>query len=53
MPQIMPLNWIMLIFYFSLLFYWINSIIFYNYLKTPNNYSMMNTPKFKTINWKW
>nr|YP_010714876.1 ATP synthase F0 subunit 8 [Cladiscus yunnanus]WDE20690.1 ATP synthase F0 subunit 8 [Cladiscus yunnanus] len=51
MPQMSPMNWIMLFFSFSLIFMMLNS----------NNYffikyyfsSKMETLKLKKYNWKW
>nr|UXW88433.1 ATP synthase F0 subunit 8 [Henosepilachna vigintioctomaculata] len=50
MPQMMPLNWMMLMIQFILIIMMINMMIYFN--------PMMNFPMFKKnnnnyINWKW
>nr|ARH53898.1 ATP synthase F0 subunit 8 [Lampyris noctiluca]QEL51285.1 ATP synthase F0 subunit 8 [Lampyris noctiluca] len=50
MPQMGPLNWLMLMIYFSMVFVMFNTLIY-----TTFNYSI-KTPKISKIfkvNWKW
>nr|AXS65372.1 ATP synthase F0 subunit 8 [Bostrichoidea sp. 9 KM-2017] len=51
MPQMAPLSWLTLFFYFTIIFLMINSLNYYNF-----NYKSI-TNKFtktqKKINWKW
>nr|QJF72902.1 ATP synthase F0 subunit 8 [Nephus voeltzkowi]QJF72928.1 ATP synthase F0 subunit 8 [Nephus voeltzkowi] len=51
MPQMMPLNWMMLFLYFLLIFYLFNINLYFN-----NNIKKKDIPskkyKFK-LNWKW
>nr|AML26675.1 ATP synthase F0 subunit 8 [Ptiliidae sp. BMNH 1274726] len=51
MPQMMPLNWIMLFTYFILLFFIMNSLNYYNSVKNIKT-NKIDTTKNK-INWKW
>nr|YP_010944512.1 ATP synthase F0 subunit 8 [Chilocorus rubidus]WMB96370.1 ATP synthase F0 subunit 8 [Chilocorus rubidus] len=51
MPQMMPLNWLMLFFYFISILLIVKILFYYNYSMKINN----PTLKFKnfTQNWKW
>nr|APX40047.1 ATP synthase F0 subunit 8 [Psylliodes cupreatus] len=51
MPQMMPLNWISLMLFFTLIFYCFNTLNFFLFLynKKKNN---LNFKSFK-LNWKW
>nr|APX39342.1 ATP synthase F0 subunit 8 [Aphthona lutescens] len=50
MPQMMPLNWLILMFFFILIFLLFNNLnYFIFYYKTKNNLFPMN---FKN-HWKW
>nr|WCS40539.1 ATP synthase F0 subunit 8 [Diprioninae sp. GYN-2022c] len=53
MPQMYPMNWMLLIFFFSMMFS-LMMIIFY-YFKIPLFKNMLNTKNKKNIylNWKW
>nr|APX39826.1 ATP synthase F0 subunit 8 [Apteropeda ovulum] len=51
MPQMMPLNWLLLMLFFMLILYMFNNLNFYNL-----NYSIKQKKHFKTLvlfNWKW
>nr|YP_009255766.1 ATP synthase F0 subunit 8 [Anaxarcha zhengi]AND97239.1 ATP synthase F0 subunit 8 [Anaxarcha zhengi] len=52
MPQMMPLNWLMLFMFFSTLMILFNVM---NYYMTINKkFSLLsNKNKFMTMNWKW
>nr|YP_009259148.1 ATP synthase F0 subunit 8 [Idea leuconoe]ALO81915.1 ATP synthase F0 subunit 8 [Idea leuconoe] len=55
MPQMMPINWILSLLFFILLFIifnMMNYFIFYNKSIKNNNYKM-NFKNFKNLNWKW
>nr|WNU00259.1 ATP synthase subunit 8 [Psylliodes affinis] len=51
MPQMMPLNWLCLMLFFTLIFYCFNNynyfLFFYN--KKKNNPNL----KMTKLNWKW
>uniref|UniRef100_A0AAU7YUU2 ATP synthase complex subunit 8 n=1 Tax=Hepialus lagii (nomen nudum) TaxID=3140519 RepID=A0AAU7YUU2_9NEOP len=53
MPQMYPLNWIMLFIYFILIFILFNILNYYIYMYKSNN--LNNKLFFKNINltWKW
>nr|YP_010259502.1 ATP synthase F0 subunit 8 [Ahamus yushuensis]UIX24742.1 ATP synthase F0 subunit 8 [Ahamus yushuensis]UJP71234.1 ATP synthase F0 subunit 8 [Thitarodes sp. XS20]WRY71462.1 ATP synthase F0 subunit 8 [Ahamus luquensis] len=53
MPQMYPLNWIMLFIYFILIFILFNILNYYIYMYKSNN--LNNKLLFKNINltWKW
>nr|ALO76593.1 ATP synthase F0 subunit 8 [Coccidula rufa] len=50
MPQMMPLNWMMLFLYFIMLFMILNILLYFNFQPIPN---MKNLKFKKIINWKW
>nr|APX39852.1 ATP synthase F0 subunit 8 [Longitarsus tabidus] len=51
MPQMMPLNWLTLMFFFILMFYFFNNMNYYNFLYLP---SKKKISKIKvSLNWKW
>nr|QAY81993.1 ATP synthase F0 subunit 8 [Apophylia sp. REN-2018] len=51
MPQMMPLYWLSLMFFFIMIFYLFNNLNYYNFFYNikSSNYKKMNL-KF---NWKW
>nr|YP_009178819.1 ATP synthase F0 subunit 8 [Agasicles hygrophila]ALJ78614.1 ATP synthase F0 subunit 8 [Agasicles hygrophila]ASO76780.1 ATP synthase F0 subunit 8 [Agasicles hygrophila] len=51
MPQMMPLNWTLLMLFFLIIFYLYNILNFYS----MNYNSIKTSTKMKTtsINWKW
>nr|QWB85745.1 ATP synthase F0 subunit 8 [Acanthocinus griseus] len=51
MPQMAPLNWLMLMFYFIMIFLTFN--IFNYYLWNPKYSSTNNFKKKMNFNWKW
>ena len=52
MPQIAPINWLILFAYFILCFYLFNVINYYNYTPKIKKSKKINILKF-SINWKW
>nr|AMA06627.1 ATP synthase F0 subunit 8 [Cryptolaemus montrouzieri]AMA06638.1 ATP synthase F0 subunit 8 [Cryptolaemus montrouzieri]AMA06649.1 ATP synthase F0 subunit 8 [Cryptolaemus montrouzieri]AMA06660.1 ATP synthase F0 subunit 8 [Cryptolaemus montrouzieri]AMA06671.1 ATP synthase F0 subunit 8 [Cryptolaemus montrouzieri] len=51
MPQMMPLNWMMLYLFFFLIFMIINSMIYFIFFNKP--YSTQKIKYNNKINWKW
>nr|AOY39334.1 ATP synthase F0 subunit 8 [Uleiota sp. BMNH 833935] len=51
MPQMAPMNWLILYMFFSLIFLYINCLNFYMF--SYSNKSYFNTKKKSLINWKW
>nr|QAY81980.1 ATP synthase F0 subunit 8 [Aristobrotica sp. REN-2018] len=51
MPQMMPLNWISLMFFFIFLFYLFNNLNYFNFKYTPK-YLKLKKTTLKYI-WKW
>nr|APX39277.1 ATP synthase F0 subunit 8 [Psylliodes gougeleti] len=51
MPQMMPLNWILLALFFTIIFYLFNNMNFYSffYLSKKINFKIMPNK----LNWKW
>uniref|UniRef100_UPI0030031A7C ATP synthase F0 subunit 8 n=1 Tax=Phyllothelys sinense TaxID=2908865 RepID=UPI0030031A7C len=52
MPQMMPLNWLMLFFLFSIILILFNTM---NYYISLNKFTPLITKKMliKSLNWKW
>nr|UXW93493.1 ATP synthase F0 subunit 8 [Hymenoptera sp. 4 GYN-2021] len=53
MPQMFPMNWIILIIYFLMIFLIFNIMSYYIYMplmKKINHFKFINK---KTFNWKW
>nr|QJQ25922.1 ATP synthase F0 subunit 8 [Niphades castanea] len=51
MPQMAPLSWLSLYFYFIILFMFILILNYYMFLYTPN--FKKNKTSYSSINWKW
>nr|ALI86977.1 ATP synthase F0 subunit 8 [Cryptolestes turcicus] len=51
MPQMAPLSWLTLFFYFSIIFIMYNIMNYYNFLYQIKKEKIMM--KKKNINWKW
>nr|YP_010284536.1 ATP synthase F0 subunit 8 [Allotraeus orientalis]UKQ56279.1 ATP synthase F0 subunit 8 [Allotraeus orientalis] len=51
MPQMAPMNWLILFFFFFALFIIFNSMNFFSFLYTIKSEQM--TKKKSTYNWKW
>nr|WIM00451.1 ATP synthase F0 subunit 8 [Graphium agetes] len=53
MPQMMPINWIFLFFFFILIFIIFNIMNYYIFLiKNKYNHNLFKNLK-KNFNWKW
>nr|YP_005351194.1 ATP synthase F0 subunit 8 [Periplaneta americana]ADD71929.1 ATPase subunit 8 [Periplaneta americana] len=52
MPQMMPLSWLMLFSFFSIMFMLFNSMNYFSYIpiKSLTEKKMIN---MKIMNWKW
>nr|YP_010620944.1 ATP synthase F0 subunit 8 [Catara rugosicollis]WAX39288.1 ATP synthase F0 subunit 8 [Catara rugosicollis] len=52
MPQMMPLSWMILFIFFSIMYMLFNFINYYSYIpsKNLNNKESIN---IKMLNWKW
>nr|UPX88658.1 ATP synthase F0 subunit 8 [Hydraena nigrita] len=51
MPQMAPMNWLMLFMYFIMMFLLMNSLNYFLFLYSPKNKTM--TKLNNMINWKW
>nr|AML26778.1 ATP synthase F0 subunit 8 [Scarabaeidae sp. BMNH 1274752] len=51
MPQMAPLNWLMLFIYFCMMFIIFNMMNYYLFTYKPNSYFYKK--KINKINWKW
>nr|AQM40009.1 ATP synthase F0 subunit 8 [Tettigonia chinensis] len=53
MPQMMPMNWLILfiLFSFTLTLFSIMNYYIFNYNTMPT--TLMETPNPKSLNWKW
>nr|YP_010397463.1 ATP synthase F0 subunit 8 [Sinomantis denticulata]ASY98142.1 ATP synthase F0 subunit 8 [Sinomantis denticulata]UQJ77596.1 ATP synthase F0 subunit 8 [Sinomantis denticulata] len=52
MPQMMPLSWLTLFFFFSFMFITFNVMNYYTPYKLPTLKTSIKTLS-KTLNWKW
>nr|ALO77277.1 ATP synthase F0 subunit 8 [Scraptia sp. SCR02] len=52
MPQMAPLNWLTLMFYFIIIFMIFNVMNYYSY-SYQNLSSSLKTKKNISLNWKW
>nr|ASY98103.1 ATP synthase F0 subunit 8 [Blepharopsis mendica] len=52
MPQMMPLNWLMLFSFFSILLIMFNVMNFYTSFNKSNNLKLSKT-SIKSMIWKW
>nr|YP_009180575.1 ATP synthase F0 subunit 8 [Calameuta filiformis]ALM04131.1 ATP synthase F0 subunit 8 [Calameuta filiformis] len=56
MPQMSPMNWLILMFFFTMILFMCMCMIYYIYLPQNSNKSIpLNNLKFKKnhLNWKW
>nr|ALO70905.1 ATP synthase F0 subunit 8 [Scaphisoma boleti] len=51
MPQMMPLNWILLFMWFIMIFMIFNSMIYFNFTYNPKKSNQLI--KKTIITWKW
>nr|APX40554.1 ATP synthase F0 subunit 8 [Longitarsus cerinthes] len=51
MPQMMPLNWLTLMLFFIMIFYFFNNLNFYNFFYPPKMKKLTKTKI--SLNWKW
>nr|UFZ12855.1 ATP synthase F0 subunit 8 [Chloroniella peringueyi] len=52
MPQMEPINWLILFLYFSMILIMFNIFNYYNLYPMIPKYKF-NTLKYKSMNWKW
>nr|YP_010175640.1 ATP synthase F0 subunit 8 [Corythoxestis sunosei]QSL98900.1 ATP synthase F0 subunit 8 [Corythoxestis sunosei] len=53
MPQMMPINWIMLFMFFTLIFFYMFIFNYYNFnFSNKLSFKMVNIKK-NNLNWKW
>nr|YP_010010058.1 ATP synthase F0 subunit 8 [Sipalinus gigas]QNS38616.1 ATP synthase F0 subunit 8 [Sipalinus gigas] len=51
MPQMAPLSWLILYFFFILIFFMFNAVNYFTFLYKPNKPAP--SPKKIKLNWKW
>nr|AYR05187.1 ATP synthase F0 subunit 8 [Coleoptera sp. ACP-2013] len=51
MPQMAPLNWLILFMYFILMFYLFNTLNYFAFLTSPKKENLFFSKK--NISWKW
>nr|YP_009459898.1 ATP synthase F0 subunit 8 [Cheumatopsyche speciosa]YP_009459924.1 ATP synthase F0 subunit 8 [Cheumatopsyche campyla]YP_009459937.1 ATP synthase F0 subunit 8 [Cheumatopsyche analis]AUT18163.1 ATP synthase F0 subunit 8 [Cheumatopsyche speciosa]AUT18189.1 ATP synthase F0 subunit 8 [Cheumatopsyche campyla]AUT18202.1 ATP synthase F0 subunit 8 [Cheumatopsyche analis] len=52
MPQMMPLNWLMLMLFFSLIYYIIFTNIYFNHSFSQSSTNLSSISPLK-LNWMW
>nr|YP_010726182.1 ATP synthase F0 subunit 8 [Erasmia pulchella]WDY84163.1 ATP synthase F0 subunit 8 [Erasmia pulchella] len=54
MPQMMPINWMLSLFFFIMIFILFNIMNYYIFNMKINNLNIKSqSPKNKFFNWKW
>nr|ALL97407.1 ATP synthase FO subunit 8 [Asiemphytus rufocephalus] len=53
MPQMYPLNWIILFIFFSLIFIFFNIINYFNFKIEKKNKMFIMKKNSQMLNWKW
>nr|YP_010140016.1 ATP synthase F0 subunit 8 [Aulacochilus grouvellei]QQK56315.1 ATP synthase subunit 8 [Aulacochilus grouvellei] len=53
MPQMAPLNWLILFIYFVMIFLFINSMNYYLFYYTPKFFQINKFSHLPMLNWKW
>nr|ALO76922.1 ATP synthase F0 subunit 8 [Habrocerus capillaricornis] len=51
MPQMAPLNWLILFLFFIMIYFMFNFMNYYSFMYMPKISSFIK--KIKSINWKW
>nr|QYK19514.1 ATP synthase subunit 8 [Neotriplax arisana] len=51
MPQMAPMNWLLLFIYFIAIFMMVNALVYFSFLYTPK--PLKNTKPVLKFNWKW
>nr|APX40476.1 ATP synthase F0 subunit 8 [Chaetocnema pelagica] len=51
MPQMMPLNWLSLMFLFVMIFYCFSNMNYFNFLSLSKKEEIKKSPMI--FNWKW
>nr|YP_009995470.1 ATP synthase F0 subunit 8 [Ochthebius scopuli]QNP09925.1 ATP synthase F0 subunit 8 [Ochthebius scopuli] len=52
MPQMAPMNWILLFMMFTIIFLMFNSMNYFSFKYNNNNKNIFNK-KMSKLNWKW
>nr|AFQ62421.1 ATP synthase F0 subunit 8 [Meru phyllisae] len=52
MPQMAPMNWLILMMFFTSIFLIMNFLNYYLFLKTPNK-NFFKNKNSNLLNWKW
>nr|ASY98199.1 ATP synthase F0 subunit 8 [Toxodera hauseri] len=52
MPQMMPLNWLMLFAFFVMFLFLLNILNYYTVFNKSTS-KISQKPGYKTLNWKW
>nr|YP_010326924.1 ATP synthase F0 subunit 8 [Ambulyx liturata]UNP54174.1 ATP synthase F0 subunit 8 [Ambulyx liturata] len=53
MPQMMPINWMISLFFFICIYILFNIMNYYLYYNNFNNNNKNNNKKKNNFNWKW
>nr|YP_009995444.1 ATP synthase F0 subunit 8 [Ochthebius nobilis]QNP09873.1 ATP synthase F0 subunit 8 [Ochthebius nobilis] len=52
MPQMAPMNWMILFMMFTMIFFMFNSLNYFSFKYSPINKNSLNNKLWK-LNWKW
>nr|YP_009995392.1 ATP synthase F0 subunit 8 [Ochthebius himalayae]QNP09808.1 ATP synthase F0 subunit 8 [Ochthebius himalayae] len=53
MPQMAPMNWIMLFFMFSIIFMLFNVMNYFSFKYNNLSPKQLNNPLYHKLSWKW
>nr|QII41353.1 ATP synthase F0 subunit 8 [Oreta fuscopurpurea] len=53
MPQMMPINWLIMFFFFLIIFIIFNVMNYYIYFNSNNTNFKKNYSQMKNLYWKW
>nr|UOU84931.1 ATP synthase F0 subunit 8 [Nigrotipula nigra] len=53
MPQMAPINWLLLFFIFSIILVIFNTLNYFSYLPLTPKIFQMNNKLINPLNWKW
>nr|YP_002640526.2 ATP synthase F0 subunit 8 [Aspidytes niobe] len=53
MPQMAPMNWLTLYFFFTLIFLMFNFLNYYMFIVSNSKFNMNKKISKKLMNWKW
>nr|WVH45009.1 ATP synthase F0 subunit 8 [Tipula yasumatsuana] len=53
MPQMAPINWLLLFIIFSIILIIFNTLNYFSFLPSTPTQSQTSSPQYTPLNWKW